>query len=80
MTKKEYVFHRVIRNRRVDSSIPSTNTRRGVQGEPAEKKYQRSASAPRESSTVQGSMTLPLDFDIFWPSWSTTWARHTTLR
>ena len=38
---------------------------------PAENMYQRSASAPRVSSTVHGSMTLPRDFDIFWPSWST---------
>jgi hypothetical protein len=27
-----------------------------------------------------GSMTLPLDFDILAPSWSTMWARTTTLR
>ena len=79
MTKNEYVFHSVSRNagRLVDAS---TDTRRGVHGEPAEKKYQRSASAPRVSSTVHGSMTLPFDFDIFWPSWSTTSARQTTLR
>ena len=79
MTKNEYVFQSVTRNR-VDSSMPSTDTRRGVHGEPAEKKYQRSASAPRVSSIVHGSMTLPFDFDIFWPSSSTMWPRHTTLR
>ena len=79
MTKNEYVFQSVTR-KRADSSTASTDTRRGVHGEPAEKKFHRSASAPRVSSTVHGSMTLPFDFDIFWPSLSTTNARHTTLR
>ena len=29
---------------------------------------------------AHGSSTLPRDFDIFWPSSSTMWPRHTTLR
>ena len=41
---------------------------------------QRNASAPRSRSTDHGSITLPRDFDIFRPSWSTMCARHTTLR
>jgi hypothetical protein len=45
-----------------------------------EKKYQRSASAPKRSSTENGSTTLPLDFDIFWPSSSRIRPRQTTLR
>ncbi len=65
---------------RVDSRMPSSDTRRGVHGWPAEKKYQRSASAPKVAKICHGSMTLPLDFDIFWPSSSTMCPRHTTLR
>ena len=80
VTKNEYTFHRVRRNWRVDSSMPSTKTRFGVHGDPDENMYQRSASAPRSCSTDHGSMMLPRDFDIFRPSPSMMWARHTTLR
>ena len=44
------------------------------------KKYQRRASAPNDEKICQGSMTLPLDLDIFCPSSSTMCPRHTTLR
>ena len=67
MTKKQKTFHSVSSVWRVDSRMPSSETRRGAHGWPDEKKYQRSASAPNVSKTCQGSMTLPLDFDIFWP-------------
>ena len=80
MTKNEYVFHSVTGTGGSTRRCLSIDTRCGVHGEPAEKKFQRSASAPRVSRTVHGSMTLPCDFDIFWPSWSTSSARHTTLR
>ncbi len=80
MTKNDAVFHSVSRNRRVDSSIIRSSTRRLVHGDPAEKKYQRSASAPCERRIVHGSMTLPRDFDIFCPSRSRMCARHTTWR
>jgi hypothetical protein len=78
VTKKEYVFHSVRRNWRVDSSRPSIDTRFVVHGEPNENMYQRNASAPRVSSTSHGSSTLPRDFDIFWPAPSTIRPRHTT--
>ena len=80
MAKNEKTFHSVSSVCRVDSRMPSSNTRRVVHGWPAEKKYQRRASAPKSSKISHGSMTLPLDFDIFWPFSSTMWPRHTTLR
>ena len=58
----------------------ASDTRRGVHGDPNEKKFHRTASAPRDSMSCHGSIALPRDFDIFWPSWSTSSARHTTLR
>jgi hypothetical protein len=60
--------------------MPSSEGRRLAHGEPEEKKYQRSESEPKLSKMCHGSMTLPRDFDIFWPSPSTMWPRHTTLR
>src|SRR5438067_2010878 len=80
VVKNEYVFHSVRRNLRVASSTPSSDTRLVVHGDPEETMYQRSASAPRVSSTDHGSMMFPRDFDIFWPLPSTMCARHTTLR
>src|SRR5262245_1612621 len=80
VTKKEYVFQSVSRNRLVASSMPASETRRVVHGDPEEKKYQRNASAPRVSRISHGSMTLPRDLDIFCPSPATISARHTTLR
>ena len=80
VTKNAYVFHNVSRNWRVDSSMPSSDTRFGVHGEPDENMYQRKESAPRSASTGTGLMMLPRDFDIFSPSVSTMCARHTTLR
>jgi hypothetical protein len=80
VTKNEYVFQRVRRKRLVDSSMPVSDTRRVVHGDPEEKKYHRSASAPRLSRISHGSITFPRDFDIFWPSPATISARHTTLR
>ncbi len=65
---------------RAASAMPSSETRRVVHGEPAEKKYQRSASAPWRANTSDGSTTLPRDFDIFCPSASTMSPRQTTLR
>ncbi len=47
------------------SSMLSSETRLGIQGELAETKFHRSASAPLVVSTLQGSRTLPLLFDIF---------------
>jgi hypothetical protein len=80
VAKKEKTFQRVSSVWRVDSRMPSSNTRRAVHGWPAEKKYQRRASAPCVSNRYHGSMMLPFDFDIFWPSASTMKPRHTTLR
>jgi hypothetical protein len=80
VAKKENTFQSVTSVLRADSRMASSYTRRLVHGEPAEKKYQRRASAPCDPSTSHGSMTLPLLFDIFWPSASTMCARHTTLR
>ena len=60
--------------------MPSSDTRRGTHGCPAEKKYHRSASAPKVDMIAHGSSALPRDFDIFRPSSSTMWPRHTTLR
>ncbi len=80
MVKNEKTFHRVSRVWRVDSRMPSGKTRRGVQGWPEEKKYQRRASAPWVEKMSQGAMMLPFDLDIFWPSSSTIRLRHTTLR
>jgi hypothetical protein len=74
------VFQSVIRKRLVDSSIPVSDTLRVVHGEPDEKKYHRSASAPRPSRISHGSITFPRDFDIFCPSPATISARHTTFR
>ena len=62
------------------SSMPSSETRRVLHGEPAENRYQRRASAPRVSMIDHGSITFPFDFDIFWPSADTIRPRHTTLR
>ena len=80
MVKNECTFQSVSRLWRVASRMPSGNTRRGVQGWPDEKKYQRRASAPSVSKMSNGAMTLPFDFDIFWPCSSTIRARHTTFR
>jgi hypothetical protein len=80
VTKKLNTFHSVSRVCRVDSRMPSSNTRLVVHGWPAEKKYQRRASAPKPLKICQGSMTLPFDFDIFWPCSSTRSPRQTTLR
>ena len=62
------------------SSMLSRDTRLGIHGELADTKFHRSASAPRSLSTLHGSITLPRLFDIFWPSWSRSSARQTTLR
>ena len=80
MTKKLNTFHSVSSVCRVDSRMPSSNTRRGVHGWPAEKKYHRRLSAPNDEKICHGSITLPLDLDIFCPSSSTMCPRHTTLR
>ena len=80
MAKNDHTFHSVRRVCRVLSRMPSGKTRRGVQGCPAEKKYQRRASAPRVSKMSNGAITLPFDFDIFWPCSSTIRARQTTFR
>ena len=60
--------------------MPSSETRRLVHGEPAEKKYHRNASDPCSAKICQGSMMFPVDFDIFLPAASTTRSRHTTFR
>ncbi len=80
MAKNDHTFQSVRRVCRVLSRMPSGNTRLGVQGCPAEKKYQRKASAPRLSKMSNGAMTFPLDFDIFCPCSSTIRAKQTTLR
>ncbi len=80
MVAKLNTFHSVSRVWRVVSRMPSAKTRRGVHGCPAEKKYQRRPSAPTVPNISQGSITLPRDFDIFWPSSSTMCPRQTTLR
>ena len=71
MAKNEKTFHSVSNVLRAASRMPSSETRRLVQGEPEAKKYQRSESAPKLSKMCHGSMTFPRDFDIFWPSPST---------
>ena len=78
MAKNEKTFHNVSSVWRVASRMPSWYTRRVVHGWPCEKKYHRSASAPSLSKISHGSMTLPRDFDIFWPFSSTISPRHTT--
>ncbi len=80
MAKKLKQFHSVSRVWRVVSRMPSSNTRRGAHGCPAEKKYHRSASAPCSANTTHGSTMLPFDLDIFWPSASTMWPRQMTSR
>ena len=52
--------------------------RRGLPGAVAEYIYQRRASAPRASSTLQGSSTLPLDLLLFSPFSSRMWTRLMT--
>ena len=54
-----------------EESIAPELARVEVQGDPWENIHQRSASAPRVSSTSQGSMTLPTDLLIFLPVSST---------
>ena len=65
MAKNAVTFQRVSSVWRVDSRMPSGNTRRGVHGWPEEKKYQRRASAPWVEKMSHGGMMLPRDFDIF---------------
>jgi len=76
--KKLNVFHNVSNMSRIAVSMAPRVARVGVQGEPWLNIHQRSASAPRVSSTDQGSMMLPSDLDILRPSASTMWPRHTT--
>ena len=78
MAKNENTFQNVSSVLRVVSRNPSSETRRVVHGWPDEKKFHRSASAPWVAVLIHGSMTLPFDFDIFWPSSSTRRPRHTT--
>ena len=59
VTKKLKTFHSVSSVWRVDFADAVLETRRGVQGWPAEKKFQRRASAPNDEKICQGSMTLP---------------------
>jgi len=79
VAKNDHTFQSVRRVWRVDSRIPSSCTRRGDHGWPTERKYHRSESAPKVLNTCHGSITLPRDFDIFWPSPSTMWPTQTTL-
>ena len=60
--------------------MPSIETRFGVHGDDDDRKFQRSASAPCVSRIVHGSITIPRDFDMRWPSWLSSSARQTTLR
>ena len=62
------------------SSTASRLKRNESHGLCAVSRYQRKASAPWRSSTVQGSITLPLLLLIFWPSASSISPRQTTLR
>src|SRR5262249_55607346 len=78
VTKNEYVFHSVDRNRLDVSATRSVENRRELPGGDAVYMYQRIASAPCALSTVHGSTTFPRDFDIFWPSPSRIRPRHTT--
>ena len=74
------MFQSVSRNRRIASLTASRLKRNESHGLCAVSRYQRNASAPWRSRTVQGSMTLPLLLLIFWPSPSRMSPRHTTLR
>ena len=80
VAKNERTFHSVKSVVRADSRMPSSEMRLAVHGDPFEKKYQRTASEPWRAKISHASATLPRDFDIFWPSASTTSPRHTTLR
>ena len=80
VTKNEYTFQRVSRNWRTISSNASNDTRRSARGDPLVRRNQRRVSAPCRSSTSNGSMLLPSDFDIFRASASRISPRHTTFR
>ena len=80
MAKKARTFQSVSSVVRAASRMPSSEIRLVVHGEPPEKKYQRTASAPWWAKIAHASATLPRDFDIFWPCASTMSPRHTTFR
>src|SRR5690606_27172450 len=78
--KKRYVFAIVSNTRRHVSVSASGSKRFDAQGWLTAMKYQRIASAPNDSIASHGSTTLPRDFDIFWPSASSTSPFTTTFR
>jgi hypothetical protein len=80
VVKNDQVFHKVRRVSRMAASMASKLTRVGVHGDPCENIHHRSGSAPRVSRISQGSVTLPRLLDIFRPSASTRWPRHSTFR
>src|SRR5471030_1463650 len=72
ISAKRVAFQNLVAKLRDPSTLDVARRKRPAEEDAIDVTVKRSASAPYLSISSRGSMTLPLDLDIFWPFSSVT--------